>query len=442
VSRVLAAAVAILAAALCLIYVPDIGHGFIRDDFRWIVVGRVASLDQLPNLLTADVGFYRPVVLASFAANYALSGLHAFPFALTNLLLLCACAVSLARLATTLGLSASASVLAAAAWAFNFRAVGMAVLWVSGRTALFLTLFALLAALAVLRRQRWAAAGWCLLALLSKEDAVTLPIFLAAWTWWSNDTAAGTWRSVLRGTWPVLATLPAYAVLRTHSNAFGPFDAPSYYQFTFAPAHVLRNVLEYADRSSTAAAALVVILILSCRHLPPLDQRDRRALVFGAAWLIFGFAITVFLPLRSDLYALAPSAGSCLMLGVVAGASSRRHAARLGRALAVLVLLPLVLLPIYRMRNGRWVRPADLSTRILNDLQDAGTARPLGPFVVLIDSASDRTTIESAFESLLPDAATLVGIRSRVELVGAGEKEPVEASDVFRLVGGRLQRLR
>jgi hypothetical protein len=109
---------------------------------------------------------------------------------------------------------------------------------------------------------------------------------------------------------------------------------------------------------------------------------------------------------------------------------------------AVLVLLPLLLLPIYRMRNARWVRPADLSTQILNDLQNAGTPRPLGPFVVLIDSASERTTIESAFESLLPDAATLIGIHGRVELVGAGEQGPIEASDVFRLAGGRLQRLR
>jgi hypothetical protein len=442
VSRALAAAVAILTVTFCLIYVPDIGHGFIRDDFHWIVVGRVASLDQLANLLTADVGFYRPVVLASFAANYTLSGLQAFPFALTNLLLLGACAVLLAQLATALGLGPSAGALAAAAWAFNLRAVGMAVLWISGRTALFLTLFNLLAALAVLRRQRWAAAGWCLLAMLSKEEAVTLPIFLAAWVSWSSDTAANTWRSVFRFTWPLLATLPVYAVLRAHSNAFGPLDAPSYYQFTFAPGHLLRNVFEYLDRSSTVAAALMVILTVSCRHVPSLDRRDRRALVFGAAWLIFGFAITVFLPLRSDLYALAPSAGSCLVIGVVADASSRRHAVRYRRALAVLVLLPLLLLPIYRVRNGRWVRPADLSTRILNDLHDADILRPLGPLVVLIDSASEPTTIESAFESLLPDAAILIGIRGRVELVGAGEKVPIEASDVFRLVGGRLQRVR
>jgi hypothetical protein len=42
-----------------LIYLPDIGHGFVKDDFRWIDVGRLASLADLPRLLAADVGFYR-----------------------------------------------------------------------------------------------------------------------------------------------------------------------------------------------------------------------------------------------------------------------------------------------------------------------------------------------------------------------------------------------
>jgi hypothetical protein len=440
VTRALVGAVATLAVALCLIYLPDIGHGFVRDDFHWIAIGRVTSLDQLPNLLTADVGFYRPVVLASFAANYTLFGLHAFPFGLTNLLLLIVCALFVARLATTLGLGPLASTLAAAAWVFNLRAVGMAVLWISGRTALLLTLFALLAAIATLRRARWAAAGWCLLALLAKEDAVMLPLFLAVWIGWSSGI--NDWRRAFRSSWPLLATLPVYAALRSQSNAFGPFSAPSYYQFTAAPAHVLRNVFEYIDRSSTVAAALALMLIAICRQWPSIGQRERRIFVFGALWLVFGFALTVFLPLRSDIYALAPSVGSCVLLGVVADALGRRNAVRVERTLAMLVLLPLLMLPIYRIRNARWVRPADLSTQVLHDLSEAGQQRPLGGFVVLMDSASERTTLESAFESLIPDAATLIGVRGRLEIVPAGEKVPDDATDALALMDGRLRRLR
>jgi hypothetical protein len=159
--------------------------------------------------------------------NYALSGLHAFPFALTNLLLLVACAALIARLASTFELSPAAALLAAAAWAFNFRAVSMALLWISGRTALFLTLFALLATLATLRQHRWRAAGWCLLALLSKEEAVVLPFFWQG-GWPGRPQSESRWRDALRHTWPMGVALGTYAILRSTSQAFGPFTAPSY----------------------------------------------------------------------------------------------------------------------------------------------------------------------------------------------------------------------
>jgi hypothetical protein len=268
VTRAQAIAAAVLAAAFCLIYLPDIGHGFVRDDFRWIEVGRVGSLADLPRLLAADIGFYRPLVLVSFSVNYALFGLHAFPFALTNVVLLVACTVLAWRLALAFGLSSTAALVGAAAWAFNLRAVGMALLWISGRTALFLTLFALLATLAALRGHRWRAAGWCLLALLSKEEAIVLPFFLAGWTAWSARES-GTWRATAHQVWPLGVALPLYFLLRSYSHAFGPFDAPSYYQFTFDPTLLIRNALEYLDRSATTAAALALILARLRRATAP-----------------------------------------------------------------------------------------------------------------------------------------------------------------------------
>jgi hypothetical protein len=85
------------------------------------------------------------------------------------------------------------------------------------------------------------------------------------------------------------------------------------------------------------------------------------------------------------------------------------------------------------------VRPADLSTQALHDLQDAARRAPLGNHVVLLDTPSERTTLDSAFEGLIADAGRLVGLPA-VEVVVDGSIA-ADATDVFRLTGGRLIRV-
>jgi hypothetical protein len=63
-----------LAAVFLAIYVPDVGHGLIKDDFAWIQGSRVADPGALLALFTEHVGFYRPLVAMSFAADHALWG--------------------------------------------------------------------------------------------------------------------------------------------------------------------------------------------------------------------------------------------------------------------------------------------------------------------------------------------------------------------------------
>ena len=61
----------LLSAALLLAYVPDLGHGFVKDDFGWIHGARIESANDAAALLTRNNGFYRPLVSATFALNYA-----------------------------------------------------------------------------------------------------------------------------------------------------------------------------------------------------------------------------------------------------------------------------------------------------------------------------------------------------------------------------------
>ena len=101
--------------------------------------------------------------------------------------------------------------------------------------------------------------------------------------------------------------LVAYLILRTQSGAFGPMTAPSFYQFTFAPAVVARNAFEYLDRGATASLAVIAIAAVATGVRPSIDPRRGRLLLACACWFAGGYGLTLFLPVRSSLYAVLPS---------------------------------------------------------------------------------------------------------------------------------------
>jgi len=384
------------------------GHGFLRDDFMWVRAARVETPSDLRRIFTGNVGFYRPVVTASFAIDRAVFGLRPLPYALTNFALLIACGWLIGRLGLIVGLEAPFALTAAAVWALNFHGVNMALLWISGRTALLLCVFSVAAVLASLKGRTWSAGAWSLLAMLSKEEAVVLPAILLLWSWLSSQYGmSGALVRSSKGAVPTAAALVAYMFLRNMSAAFGPMDAPAYYRFTFAPAAVARNVVEYADRSCTVVV-LVVLLALACaRTRPILSARDRRAVLACVVWLVAGFALTVFLPLRSSLYALFPSIGSCLGGAVLMQALHRAAPHRVRGAVVALIVLMFVLVPVYRSRNERWVAPADLSRRLVADLQAIGALAPAGTRFIAIDDGDPDEGLRSAFDGLFADAVTV-----------------------------------
>src|SRR4051794_8786218 len=54
--------VLVLFAAACAIYLPDVGHGFVKDDFGWIRDSRLSSWAEIGGLFGAPSGFFRPAV--------------------------------------------------------------------------------------------------------------------------------------------------------------------------------------------------------------------------------------------------------------------------------------------------------------------------------------------------------------------------------------------
>jgi hypothetical protein len=384
--------------ALLATYVPDVGHGFIKDDFSWIRTSRISDARDLAAVFARDNGFYRPLVSLTFALDYGVFALRPRAYGLTNLALLLADAALLVALARALRMPPGTALFAAAVWALNPHGIPMAVLWISGRTALLLTLFALLAARAAVQGRAALAALWTLAALLSKEEAVLLPFVLLAW-----GLCLG--RPAVKRAWLPLVALGPYFLLRARTAAYLPQTAPAFYRPSLEPGVILRNVLEYADRACTFGVLAVLLGWLLVWRRPRLGGLERSWILLGAIWLAGGYGLTVFLPVRSSLYACFPSVGAALVAAACAQGLWLASEGRRRRLAVAAAVVPLVLVPIHRSRAVRWVRPAELTRQALADLA-AAPAAP-GTVAVLHDVAGGRASLANAFGTLIADAVSL-----------------------------------
>ena len=447
----------LLAAALLAIYLPGIGRGFIKDDFVWIAQNRVdGPADLLVPFLQAP-DFYRPIVALSFAADWRLFGVEPLGYGLTNLALLLAAAVALGRLAVALGLPRSGAFAAAAVWSLNFHGINMALLWISGRTSLLATLFALLAAGAFVRQRRLQAGSWALLAMLSKEEAALLPFVLLAWAALPAPGAAGARprlidpRRAVRRTWPLFAMLAVYLAARTAAGGMTPWTAPDFYRFALEPAAIGRNAIEYLDRAATLPAAAVLLLALAAGAAPRPDAAQRRWIVLGVIWMVGGYGLAVLLPGRSSLHAVGPAAGAALA-GAALLTAVRDRATPRGQARMVLaaVLAAAVAVPVHWSRNDRWVTWAELSTHVLDELAPAAAGLPPGGAIWLDDERAARANLDSAFGTLLETAVLVrTGLRRQVWMeppaidwraAGLAPPDQADVAARFKLRGGVLTR--
>jgi hypothetical protein len=390
-------------------YAPDIGHGFLKDDFFWIAGSRFQGPLGWLALFSRSIGFYRPLVSLTFGLDEQLFGLAPMGYAATNLLIAWACMLEVAWLARALGMGWGCGVLAAGLWGLNPHGVGWGLLWISGRPALLITALCLLTAVAFVKgRTGWAAAA-CLLALLAKEEAVLLPLILAAWALLlSPPGERPSMTAVARRVWPLVVSLAVYALLRARTLAHLPWNAPSYYRPTFAPLALLRNVLEYTDRACTLSVAAVLLAALVCGRWPRPDALERRWALAGLVWLVGGYALTVFIPVRSSLYAPLPAAGTVLAATALVHALWREAPLGRRRLLVVGALVAAVLMvPLLRSRNVRLVREARLSAQALAAIAEVRDEIAAGRVLVLHDTPEVRPSLADCFGTLLEAALRL-----------------------------------
>lgn len=402
----------LLVIAFSLIYVPVVGHGFVKDDFNWISRSRISSLqDGVDFFSSAPTGFYRPMVSLSFGANRLVCGVHSFCYGLTNVLLALGCAAGVFVLARALSLGRGGALFASAIWLFNWHGINMAVLWISGRTALITVIFSTVAAAAFVSRRFVAAAALSLAAMLSKEEAVLLPWILLAWALvdgaLQRSPVISKWIPWAAGS---VALEAVYFFGRNRSGAFTRLTAPTFYRLDFSVSTLAANGLQYLDRTATFAAVIVLLWFVICRPKRfTLSLSNRSILAFGVIWWIGALAITAFLPVRSSLYACLPSVGIALCAASVVSAAWPLIPGRMRRrAVLAGVALPFLLWPIYYARSGPLRREAELSAKTLGELQRVAAARGPGTVVLIHDDRSQRPSLDSAFATLIQDAADLV----------------------------------
>ena len=394
---------------------------------------------------TAPMGFYRPIVALSFLLNESIAGLHPLAYGLVNLALVIAIAAAIVALCRALGLHRGYGLFAAGVWTFNIHGVGMALTWISGRTSLLATLFAVHAAIAFTRKRSRPAALWTGLALLSKEEPLLLPLVFVIWATIERrrvgDRRLTAIVAGVRRTWLCLAVLGGYLVVRSASGAMTPANAPGYYALSLSPSVLGANVLEYADRAATFGVAVLALgLLLFARRLPRLDMIDsdeRDIIVRGLAWLVFGYGLTVMVPVRSDLYACLPAVG----VAVIAGAAARalwRHIppARQRAAVVAGLALPLLLMPVYRGRNVFARNDARLSTTVVRSVVAALRDGDDLTRVEVYQHVGERPSIGSALGGHLA-AAIELGTGRRISadlhLIAPGDRWPAPAARTLRV---------
>ena len=390
---------AIVIALAVFAYSNVAQNGFVLDDDPIIVKNTlVRSIGNLGRIFAtnywagasgaSDPGLYRPFTVFTYALNYSASGSSAAAFHLTNVALHAATSLLVLLFAGELLGSAAAAFAAASIFAVHPIHVE-AVTGVVGRAEILVTLFVLLALWVGRNPSILAAAGtglFYLLALFSKESAVTLPAVFALYDWSRREplrergqlsTAALAPRYVAMvialviyfafrlhavtepaHAWTGWLGVPAYARVLTASRVLVEYVGLFVWPRTLLADYWTTDV-PIARSLADGPALLSLILLVGVIVLLATKLRRQRTLVFSIGW----FLITI-LPASNLFFAAGlgkaerilylPSVGLCFAVGCGILALDAWPQLRVA---ALRVALPVVLLALGARtirRNQDW----------------------------------------------------------------------------------------
>lgn len=352
-----------------MIYWPNLTDFFALDDYIWLQAAsnpnaadffRRAFSFPARTLFDAPTPFWRPLVDAYFFVGWRTFGLDPLPYHVTNVVLHGVIAALIAILVWQLTSSRVTSLLAGILFVV-LPTYGIAVTWISSVTELLGALFYLLTLVlyaAYLRGPplaRWLYIGALValvLALLSKESSVTIPIALAGLTVATRPPR--NWRALLRRTQelvPFAALTLAYFIF-LYVQEYGSTSGGGLYQFGW---HAWGNLWDYLqwitlplpdDWASWVGAArpftAIAFLILGTYAVA--FRKPLLGLTF--AWTIVALLPYSFFPAGIEYrYTYLASVPFVIFISILVSAGFPRIALRFGAypatALVVAVLLSL-----------------------------------------------------------------------------------------------------
>jgi len=394
--------VGLILATIVAAYAPFLGGGFLTDDF--VHLARLVHPSSLRDILTLPdaFGFFRPLTQASLAADAALFGHSAAGYRVVNLGLhagVLAAAFVVARMVLPSEAGAAA---AALAFALTPKAHPIAVLWISARGEILMTLFSLACVASWIKWTRegghqWLAMSACcyVLALLSKETPILLPVVLFLSPGASRPIGTRLRAVMLLGSCALLLLW-----WRASAGALMPLSRDTHYYLGVPVFRFTRNATNYAARMLPAPLMLIVVAglaaFVSRRRVNGTARGSWTAAVFALAWTAALLAPVLGIALRSEIYLYLPTFGCCLLAAWVAGPWLDRLVSE--RRGVPVVAAMVVLLAGYQASRSA-VLHADLvfSERLLNALSDVSRPdRSRGPLVLVPADAFTRGYLEDA----------------------------------------------
>ena len=392
-------------AVLFLEYWSALKVGFLSDDF---VLADWAARRQWIHV--SATGFVRPIVPFVWAALSILPGQLAWNVHMANLLLHALNALLVVALATRLGARRVEAIVAGAIF-LTFPALTEALVWSSGMQDVLMTTFALAAILAVLDADfstgaAVAAAGGTLVAILTKETAIAVPV-LAWLVAWASPLGIGKGRRRIALVAMSAVTI-VYALVRM---ALGmPSDYGAGVSRYFAKQLIVDPFaslgapwsaawIERHAFFSLARALLIVGLLVVAFAMWRRGAALKRAAVF-AGWVLVGVLPVFSLfhvsgTLEGSRYLYLPAAGFSLFLAALARTAANLVGERLltpvvATAAALLVLPAVIASP---SELARWTDAARLRDNILMSYVRVMPAASCGS----IATEGDADTLNGAY---------------------------------------------
>jgi tetratricopeptide (TPR) repeat protein len=348
-----------IVCAVVITFGNTLSYGFVWDDH--LLIGNsyfIRNWSELPRIFTSHFwsghaewkAYYRPLINVSYLVDYQIWGLRPLGYHLTNVL--AHAAASLAVMWIGWLLFRSWLIGFAAALTFAVHPVhSQSVSFIAGRTDVIGTLFFLLSfGLYVTWREsgrRLAYLGSTaafVLALLSKEMAVVLPLVLVAYEWtFPRESERRAVAAVLRRVSAPLAALAIFIFVRVFflsdmllerpvptTTEFGArllstFTYASFYAwvtilpFPVSPSQTARFVNSVLDPRFLAAAAGMAVLL----GVTLLAARRARAVLFFCAWFWLTLAPSLAVnllpaatPIVADRFLYLPSVALCVILAM------------------------------------------------------------------------------------------------------------------------------